>query len=397
VADAHQISAITNLQTSLDAKLNLSGGTLSGAVDTGGFKITGLPSSGSVEERDAAPGWYVMQMAEGVSVHPEVVLATINGEELAELAGPQTVDGTAVAEGDSVLVRSQTNATLNGIYIAHIGAGVPWTRRDTEDSSGDLRSGVVTSVIGGVENDNRVFACQVRNVPWEPDVDENFWFIYSSRVTSVAGDGLIVTGALMSVGQGNGITVNAEDIEVDESIVEVVSRKNTAGGYAGLDSSTQLAFTQIPVGTVAGSVSEGDHSHLLNEISDVDTTGVADGYTLRYNAGVWGTGDIAGPTGATGDAGPQGIPGPTGAQGPQGATGSAGSPGGIGPTGATGSAGADGAQGPPGPSDVSVDAGNLSSISLTDNLIYTMNPITVSTADPSVVPGQDGLLWIKVV
>jgi hypothetical protein len=41
------------------------------------------------------------------------------------LEGLQTIDGISLVAGDRVLVRSQTNAAENGIYIVDTG---PWAR-----------------------------------------------------------------------------------------------------------------------------------------------------------------------------------------------------------------------------------------------------------------------------
>jgi hypothetical protein len=54
------------------------------------------------------------------------------------LTGLLSVDGVTVAAGDRVLVRSQTNATQNGIYIASTGA---WTRATDADSAPKVARG----------------------------------------------------------------------------------------------------------------------------------------------------------------------------------------------------------------------------------------------------------------
>jgi hypothetical protein len=104
-----------------------------------------------------------------------------------------------------------------------------------------------------------------------------------------------------------------------------------------------------------------------SDISDVDLTGLEDGYALVYDevSETWKAQLRIGPTGPTGAAGPTGPAGADGAPGVDGATGPTGPAGLIGETGPTGPQGADstvpgptgprgavGAQGPTGPQGV---------------------------------------------
>lgn len=97
----------------------------------------------------------------------------------------------------------------------------------------------------------------------------------------------------------------------------------------------------------------------MDDLSDVDTTGVADGDVLIYDAGsgTWligpmtggGTPGPAGPPGIDGTPGADGPPGPPGPMGPAGSAGAPGAAGATGPVGPPGLDGADGVAGPPGP------------------------------------------------
>ena len=65
------------------------------------------------------------------------------------LTGLLTVDGVAVALGDRVLVKNQTDARKNGIYIAAKGA---WYRAPDADSTAKVTSAMTVSVEQGVAN-----------------------------------------------------------------------------------------------------------------------------------------------------------------------------------------------------------------------------------------------------
>ena len=62
------------------------------------------------------------------------------------LSGAQTIDGVAVIAGDRVLVKSQTQAKDNGIYVAANGA---WVRAKDADASVDVTSGLSVPVEEG--------------------------------------------------------------------------------------------------------------------------------------------------------------------------------------------------------------------------------------------------------
>lgn len=62
------------------------------------------------------------------------------------LSGLQTIDVVALADGDRVLVRSQTAPAENGIYLARTGA---WERASDWDGSGDVVTGTLVFVTSG--------------------------------------------------------------------------------------------------------------------------------------------------------------------------------------------------------------------------------------------------------
>lgn len=67
------------------------------------------------------------------------------------LSGLQTIDGVALSAGDRVLVKNQSSAIDNGIWIASIGA---WTRAADFDGTLDAVGGTQAMVIAGATNAN---------------------------------------------------------------------------------------------------------------------------------------------------------------------------------------------------------------------------------------------------
>lgn len=139
----------SSIQTQLDAKLSLSGGTL-----TGDLTLNADPSSAL----HAATKQYVDAVAAGTDPKPSVKAATT-----ADLtrSGEQSVDGVSLTAGMRCLVKNQTDALQNGIYVVAAGA---WTRAAdmnhwdevpgafcfVEEGSTNAGSGwVCTSIAGG--------------------------------------------------------------------------------------------------------------------------------------------------------------------------------------------------------------------------------------------------------
>lgn len=67
------------------------------------------------------------------------------------LSGTQTVDGVALVANDRVLVKDQSTASQNGIYVVASGA---WTRAADANSNNELTSGSYVFVEEGAVNDN---------------------------------------------------------------------------------------------------------------------------------------------------------------------------------------------------------------------------------------------------
>lgn len=70
------------------------------------------------------------------------------------LAGLQIIDGVQLAEGDRVLVKSQSAAAENGIYVASTGN---WTRAADFDGAGDAVTGTAVLVAEGSGSSGREF------------------------------------------------------------------------------------------------------------------------------------------------------------------------------------------------------------------------------------------------
>ena len=161
-----------------------------GSVIMGSSSITGLsaPSANS----DAANKEYVDSVATGLDVKASVRAATTSN---IVLSGAQTIDGVAVIAGDRVLVKNQTTASQNGIYVAAAGA---WSRSADADQDAEVTAGMFTFVEEGTANADTGWVLSTDN----PIVvgTTNLTFVqFSSAGVVLAGNGLQKIGNTISV------------------------------------------------------------------------------------------------------------------------------------------------------------------------------------------------------
>lgn len=119
------------------AYLPLSGGTLTGALTLAADPVSAL---------QPATKQYVDNVAAGLDPKGSVRVATTAN---ITLSGVQTIDGVSVVAGNRVLVKNQTNAYENGIYIVAAGA---WTLAPDANISSEITSGMYTYVEEGTTN-----------------------------------------------------------------------------------------------------------------------------------------------------------------------------------------------------------------------------------------------------
>ena len=119
-----------------------------GNLNANNWRITSLARP--VNAGDAVSKSYVDAVQSGLTIREPVKVVTPETAGNISLTGTVTeLDGITLAPGDRVLVKHQSNASRNGIYVVNLGS--PWVRSADADSSGELRNGVcVTATHGSV-------------------------------------------------------------------------------------------------------------------------------------------------------------------------------------------------------------------------------------------------------
>ena len=200
----------TATQTALDAKLNLSGGTMTGALT-----LSGAPTS----DLHAATKQYVDGLAAGINFHQPVVAATSGnldgtydngtngvGATLTKASNGSigTIDGVTVGVGNRILLRAQTDKKQNGVYtITAVGsASAPWqiTRATDADNNptGELATGDFVFVTQGSTNGSKGFIVSSIG-PITIGTDNVEYAQFNASEAVIAGTNIEKSGATISV------------------------------------------------------------------------------------------------------------------------------------------------------------------------------------------------------
>jgi len=183
----HAQADITNLTSDLAAKAALSGATFTGAVVLAADPSTAL---------GAATKQYVDSLAEGLHVHASVVAATTANITLATaVENGDTLDGVTLATGNRILVKNQSTASENGIYVV-AASGAP-SRATDFDAPAEIDGGDFVFVTGGTVNDNTGWV--QTNIVGTVGTDAIAFSQFAGAGTVTAGTNVSVTGNQVSV------------------------------------------------------------------------------------------------------------------------------------------------------------------------------------------------------
>jgi hypothetical protein len=204
--------------TTLSGTLAVTGVTTHSAnIAMGSNYITGLADP--VNPQDAATKAYVDASRNGLDVKQSVRVATTAN---ITLSNTQTVDSIALAAGDRVLVKDQTTASQNGIYV--VVSGGAWTRAldannsaDAGNGSNEVNPGMFTFVEEGTTNADSGWVLTNDGTVTLGTTALTF-AQFSGAGQLIAGAGLTKTGNQIDVGAGLGITVNANDVALATTV-----------------------------------------------------------------------------------------------------------------------------------------------------------------------------------
>jgi phage-related tail fiber protein len=173
------------------------------SVSLNSQKITNLATP--TADGDAATKAYVDAARSGLDVKNSVRVATTAN---ITLSSSQTVDGISVTADDRVLVKNQSTASQNGIYVVKPGS---WTRATDFDTSDKVTPGAFVFVEEGSTNADTGWVLTNDGAITIDSTGLTF-AQFSGAGALTAGAGLTKTGNTIDVGAGTGISVAADSV-----------------------------------------------------------------------------------------------------------------------------------------------------------------------------------------
>lgn len=234
------LSGVTSsVQTQLNGKLNLTGGTL-----TGFLTLHADPTSAL----HAASKQYVDNLLNGVRWKQPVLAASTANVTIS--SAPATLDGVTLTSGDRVLLKDQSTTSQNGIYIFN-GTGSALTRAtdfDTVSPVDEINAAAVIVRQGTVNADRGyVETAEVATVGTDPISFVQF----TSSGSVIAGTAIDVTGQTVSVRYDTTtIDVNGSNqIRVaDGAITNAKVNAAAAIAYSKLNLSNSIVNADVATG-----------------------------------------------------------------------------------------------------------------------------------------------------
>jgi hypothetical protein len=195
--------------------------TTSGTTISGDFLVAPAGGGGDIFSVDAATATvrvngdevatkpYVDAIKQGLDIKDSVRVATTAN---ITLSGTQSIDGVSVVAGDRVLVKNQSTASQNGIYVVAAGA---WSRAEDADTSEKVTAGLFVFVELGTANADTGWVL-VTDEPTTLGTTSLTFSQFSAAGQIYDGNGLVKVGNTISVGTAstNRIVVNADNIDL---------------------------------------------------------------------------------------------------------------------------------------------------------------------------------------
>jgi hypothetical protein len=161
----------------------------------------------------AATKQYVDSVAEGLHVHASVATATTASVDLS--SPPATIDGVTLVDQMRVLVKNQSSAEQNGIYVYDEDT-TSLVRASDYDTAGEIQAGDFVFVSGGDTYDSTGWVQEndVATLGTDPIV----WDQFSGAGAYSAGNGLTLDGTQFSIDTAVTVDVNSEQTLTNKTL-----------------------------------------------------------------------------------------------------------------------------------------------------------------------------------
>lgn len=263
-----------------------------------GDAMTGFLSlhANPTEPMHAATKDYVDSVIEGLDIKTSVRVATTSNLAVSSSTNNRlnlssaltSLDGVTLRVGDRILVKDQSNSRQNGIY--EYKSSTVLERAEDANTNEKVTPGLYTFVEeGSVNSDSGWVLTTNGNINLGT---AGLTFVqFSGAGQIIPGDGLAKDGNTLyiantgvSAGTYTKLTVNSRGQAtfggylIEEDIPNLGANKVTYGKFH---------IDRIPTGLTGTTVALGNHTHTLQQLSNVSINTVAAGHFLRYDGLNW--------------------------------------------------------------------------------------------------------------
>ena len=237
-----------------------------GSVSLNSQTITNL--SDPVNTQDAATKGFVEATSQGLDVKDSCKVATTGNITISTaLNSGDTLDGVTLADNDRVLVKDQSTASQNGIYI--VGSS---PSRSSDLASGADAAGMFTFVEQGTVNADNGFVCTSNKGSAVVGTNNLTFAQFSGAGQITPGDGLDKSGNTLSVDlkANGGLVIESTEIAIDLAASSIT-------GTLPVTKLTSLTSTVTELNVLDGITSTTTELNLLDGATSATSTTLASG------------------------------------------------------------------------------------------------------------------------
>ena len=273
ITDGTIVNADVNASAAIDATK-----IADGSVTSAEFQyINTLSSNAQTQINAKAATTYVDNAVAGLRTRIIAECASTANIDLSNgLEAGDAVDGVTLVSGDRVLVKNQSTATENGLYLA-VGSGAGAASRDPEHNTIAELSGGMVVVNQGTANDNKIFLCTTdtdatlgsTSITYTTITPQNVGTVTSITAGTGLSGGAITSSGTIAIDSTvatlagtqtlTNKTLTSPKINEDVAVTSTATELNLLDGVSGL---VQADFTKL-----AAVTSTADELNLLDGVS----------------------------------------------------------------------------------------------------------------------------------
>jgi hypothetical protein len=266
------------LQVSSTGAIGLSGAN----YGTAGQVLT---SNGS----GSAPTWTTVGGGGGASytLQPVRVATTANGALATAFENGDNIDGVVLVTGDRILLKNQTTATENGVYVVNA-SGAPTRAADFNTGSPTLSGGTLVSVIAGTNNGSTLWACTNTTAITIGTTSITFRSYGTRGGAFAVGTGGVVQPANAGTGGGTAVGDGANSTGSVSIAIGSSAQATGTGSIAVGSNGTSSTHNYAIVVSAGGADSAFPNSTILSSAAWGNAVGDFAGHNVTVN-GNWDT------------------------------------------------------------------------------------------------------------